>query len=306
MRTTKCRRCAALEVLGLGKNPTNEEIKKAHRLLSKVWHPDRFAHDASMQDTVGKKFADINAARDDLDNLSPRCQCVEEEPPPDRAPDRPEEPPINPKDVDETFWEFSDEEIRQKEARTRKPDHTVKPEIRTPVKRRVSIFAVLIVGSIAAWLAFMHRLDFVTAFRPAQILACRTFDTKTCVCPSPNETVFQPSYVMYLMVVTPQQHSGRVTMTFANGLEHSVELRSSPRQPPQTCEVYMYRIPKLAGSGVAQMRFTYLQGTTQKILSTTFRVGSASKAPARIKQNKPATLPQQAALPPDPPLPQKQ
>ncbi|MGD0732360.1 MAG: DnaJ domain-containing protein [Terracidiphilus sp.] len=57
-----CRRCAALHVLELRSNATENEIKAAYHVLVKVWHPDRFQVDKSLKETAEAKLKSINAA----------------------------------------------------------------------------------------------------------------------------------------------------------------------------------------------------------------------------------------------------
>lgn len=53
-------------VLGLGPGASSEELKAAHRDLTKVWHPDRFLHDPRLQQKAQEKLKEINAAYDQL------------------------------------------------------------------------------------------------------------------------------------------------------------------------------------------------------------------------------------------------
>lgn len=52
--------CYAL--LDLRPGATDEEMKRAHRDLSKVWHPDRFAHDPALRRKAEEKLKAINEA----------------------------------------------------------------------------------------------------------------------------------------------------------------------------------------------------------------------------------------------------
>lgn len=293
MRTTKCRRCAALDLLGLGRNPTKEEIKERHHLLVKVWHADHFGYDASLQATLSKELGAINAAHDDVEKL--RCQCVEEEPP--RPP--PEKgPPVV--DFDDELWQFSDEEIRQKEARTRTPDRRTyeSPGTRETTNWPGWILALVLLGSIAAWFSFTHQQQHAVTssaplLPPVYIMACTPLKNR-CLCSS--RTVFYPSGIVSIIVVASLPPAGRTTVTFANGREQSFTLLPlMARYSGQPCEIAPYRIPSDAGAGFAQVKFAFSQGGTQQVISTAFRVDRAPKARAKKQQDKPAALPQETA-----------
>jgi hypothetical protein len=58
----RCARCSALQALELDSAATSEEIKNAHRMLVKVWHPDRFQGDAKLKAAADEKLKAINAA----------------------------------------------------------------------------------------------------------------------------------------------------------------------------------------------------------------------------------------------------
>lgn len=51
-----------LAILGLKAGATLVEIKQARTDLIKVWHPDRFVHDARLQVKAEEKLKEINAA----------------------------------------------------------------------------------------------------------------------------------------------------------------------------------------------------------------------------------------------------
>jgi hypothetical protein len=51
-----------LKVLGLGKDASLEEVKRAYRKMCKVWHPDRFQDDADLRADAEEKMREINAA----------------------------------------------------------------------------------------------------------------------------------------------------------------------------------------------------------------------------------------------------
>lgn len=52
----------AYRILEIQPTASDEEIKAAHRDLTKVWHPDRFASDASMRRKAEEKLKQINEA----------------------------------------------------------------------------------------------------------------------------------------------------------------------------------------------------------------------------------------------------
>ena len=58
----RCRRCAALQVLELGADATEREIKAAYHVLVKVWHPDRFQSDKALKDAAETKLKNVNSA----------------------------------------------------------------------------------------------------------------------------------------------------------------------------------------------------------------------------------------------------
>lgn len=59
-----------LELLGLKPGASAQEIKTAYRDLAKVWHPDRFAHDARLQEKAQNKLKEINEAYEALTSAS--------------------------------------------------------------------------------------------------------------------------------------------------------------------------------------------------------------------------------------------
>lgn len=54
------------EILGLKPGATEVQIKQAYRKLAKVWHPDRFPNDPSLQEMAQEKLKEINLAYDYL------------------------------------------------------------------------------------------------------------------------------------------------------------------------------------------------------------------------------------------------
>jgi hypothetical protein len=54
------RRC--YDLLGVAPGASAREVKTAYRDLTKVWHPDRFTHDPSLQQKAQEKLKEINEA----------------------------------------------------------------------------------------------------------------------------------------------------------------------------------------------------------------------------------------------------
>jgi len=68
-------RSKCYEILGVQAGVSREELKAAHRDLTKVWHPDRFAHDPRLQAKAQEKLKEINDAFDQLTS-KPKRQPV--------------------------------------------------------------------------------------------------------------------------------------------------------------------------------------------------------------------------------------
>jgi Flp pilus assembly protein TadB len=49
-------------LLDIRPGATEDEVKRAHRDLAKVWHPDRFANDTPLRRKAEEKLKDINDA----------------------------------------------------------------------------------------------------------------------------------------------------------------------------------------------------------------------------------------------------
>lgn len=60
-----------LKTLGLEPGASREEVKKAYRDLSKVWHPDRFTEDPALQKKAGENLQAINDAYKRLQSYEP-------------------------------------------------------------------------------------------------------------------------------------------------------------------------------------------------------------------------------------------
>jgi hypothetical protein len=85
---TLCPRCAALHALDLAPSATEAEVRKAYRLLVKVWHPDRFQGDEKLSQAAEAKLKEINSAFEFLTSTStergpwrPPAQPTEDEGP---------------------------------------------------------------------------------------------------------------------------------------------------------------------------------------------------------------------------------
>ena len=55
-------------VLGVGRDASDEEIKKAYHALVKKYHPDRYAG-SDLADVAGEKMKEINAAYEEIQNI---------------------------------------------------------------------------------------------------------------------------------------------------------------------------------------------------------------------------------------------
>lgn len=62
---------AHLQTLGLEAGASREDVKKAYRDLSKVWHPDRFAEDPTLQRRAEEQLKAINDAYRHLESYEP-------------------------------------------------------------------------------------------------------------------------------------------------------------------------------------------------------------------------------------------
>jgi hypothetical protein len=111
---TLCLRCSALQVLGLHAGATDAEIKSAHRLYVKAWHPDRFPGDEQSKNAAQEKLKEINFAYNFLSFLSstqsqaarPRATTPPTQPRTGAStpPQPPGWPPLPPKTVPNKGW----------------------------------------------------------------------------------------------------------------------------------------------------------------------------------------------------------
>ena len=61
------------DILGVSKNATQDEIKKAYKKAAIKWHPDRFAKKSKKeQQEAEERFKEINKANDVLSNPASR------------------------------------------------------------------------------------------------------------------------------------------------------------------------------------------------------------------------------------------
>lgn len=60
------------DILGVSKNASQDEIKKAYRKLAKQWHPDKFNGDESKKKEAEEKFKKISEAYDTLSDENKR------------------------------------------------------------------------------------------------------------------------------------------------------------------------------------------------------------------------------------------
>jgi hypothetical protein len=82
MRLDDCYR-----LLDLDRRASAEEIKRAHRDLTKVWHPDRFGHDAALRRKAEEKLKAINEAYETILASHPEPHFVHDDPVDDRNDD---------------------------------------------------------------------------------------------------------------------------------------------------------------------------------------------------------------------------
>jgi hypothetical protein len=65
-----------LETLGLEPGASRDDVKKAYRDLSKVWHPDRFIGDPALQRKAEEQLKAINDAYRHLESYEPSPALV--------------------------------------------------------------------------------------------------------------------------------------------------------------------------------------------------------------------------------------
>jgi len=88
---TTRRRCSALHELGLKMGATDAEVRTAHRLYVKAWHPDRFPGDEKSKSAAQEKLKAINSAYDFL--VAPFSKGQNYRPRADTPPPRPTQQP---------------------------------------------------------------------------------------------------------------------------------------------------------------------------------------------------------------------
>src|SRR5215469_10299281 len=72
------------QVLGISRDASVERIKRAHRSLVKVWHPDKFPSGSEAETEAGRRIREINAAYTVLSNPRARTRYdakLERQPP---------------------------------------------------------------------------------------------------------------------------------------------------------------------------------------------------------------------------------
>lgn len=57
------------KVLGVSRDATDDEIKKAYRELARKYHPDNYANDPNLADVVSEKMKEINEAYDEIQKM---------------------------------------------------------------------------------------------------------------------------------------------------------------------------------------------------------------------------------------------
>ncbi len=77
MRLDECYR-----LLEIDPEAADEEVKRAHRDLTKVWHPDRFGHDAALRRKAEEKLKAINEAYETILGSRPERDAGAAPPPP--------------------------------------------------------------------------------------------------------------------------------------------------------------------------------------------------------------------------------
>ncbi|HSN68049.1 MAG TPA: DnaJ domain-containing protein, partial [Thermoanaerobaculia bacterium] len=67
----------AYRLLEVTPDAPDEDVRRAWRDLTKVWHPDRFAHDAELQRRAQEKLKEINAAYETILDARARGEGAE-------------------------------------------------------------------------------------------------------------------------------------------------------------------------------------------------------------------------------------
>ena len=69
-RYKQCPRCEAVQVLGVGTDATEAEIRSAHHLLAKAWNPENFRDDQKSKEAAEEKLKNVTTAFNFLTSTS--------------------------------------------------------------------------------------------------------------------------------------------------------------------------------------------------------------------------------------------
>jgi len=139
-----CDRCASLQMLGLTKHASPEEIENAYLTLVKVWHPDRFPADPKLRQEAEDRLKEINAAHDFLASDSPQPELQ-------RPPEAQQESSSVPKRAQHSRPFLADPEAEESEEVKR----ILRRQQKSPVPRVMLRVGFLIGGVALAALVWM-------------------------------------------------------------------------------------------------------------------------------------------------------